>query len=90
MNIQIMAQHVLMLQIKRKKEFYGSPFSLYSKHTKEELGISKNALNNYFHLNKPDKRGVQIYKNQLCTIVRGEVFVEPSTRGAKKRINQSK
>lgn len=84
-NYRNMVQHVIMLQIKRKKEFYGSPWSLYSKHTKEELGISKDALNNYFHLNKPNKHGVQIYKNKMCTIIRGEVYVEPSTRGAKKK-----
>lgn len=79
-----MTKKVIMLQIGDTIEFYGSSISLYSKHSRDELGISKGGLNNYFHLT-PMENGIQTYQNKKCKIVRGEIFSLPSTRGAKKK-----
>lgn len=78
-----------MLQIGDTIEFYGSPVSLYAKHSKNDLGIGKGALNNYFHLTPADEKGIQTFKNKYCTIVRGEIYTLPSTRGVKKKSTTS-
>jgi len=39
---------IIHLEINEVHEYYGSPSSLYDKHTAEELGISKASLNNYY------------------------------------------
>ena len=40
---------VIHLQIGETHEYYGSPSSLYDKHTADELGIAQASLNNYFY-----------------------------------------
>lgn len=65
-------------------EFYGSPISLYEKHTSEELGISNKALNNYFQKCEIEN-DCKVYENKLCTIVKGAIYSKPSTRGRKKQ-----
>ena len=43
-----MERTILHLQIEDRHEYFGSPSSLFDKYTREEIGISQAALNNYF------------------------------------------
>ncbi|MDL2306132.1 hypothetical protein LJC72_12490 [Bacteroides sp. OttesenSCG-928-D19] len=73
---------VIHLQIGDKHEYFGSPSSLYDKHSSEELGISQASLNNYFY---KLQEGVElIYTNSKCIIRKGTLYVKPTTRGRKK------
>lgn len=66
-------------------EFFGSPASLYDKHSSNELLISQNSLNNYF--SKQQLAGNPlIYRNSVCEIRKGEIYVKPTTRGRKKEV----
>ena len=57
--------------------------SIFGKHTREEIGVSQAALNNYFsNLRENDE---PIYKNKKCTIRKGTLYVKPTTRGRKKQ-----
>ena len=47
-KLNIMARNVIYLEWKSGFEFYGSPSSMYDKHTDEELGIYIHSLNNVF------------------------------------------
>lgn len=78
-------RNVILLMIDGRYEFYSSPNSLYAKHTSDELGITQQGLNNYFHLTDAID-GKKIYKNKICTIIKADVYTEPSTRGRKKSI----
>lgn len=75
---------IIHLQIGDKHEYFGSPSSLYDKHTSDELGISKASLNNYF--SKLSDEDAHIYQNNRCIIRKGMLYVKPSTRGRKKMI----
>lgn len=74
---------IIHLEINEVHEYYGSPSSLYDKHTAEELGISKASLNNYFF--KLSDNDPQLYKNSKCIIRKGKLYTKPSTRGRKKQ-----
>lgn len=74
---------IIHLEINGIHEYFGSPSSMYDKHTAEELGISKAALNNYF--SKLSDAAPQFYENRLCIIRKGKMYVKPSTRGRKKQ-----
>lgn len=74
---------IIHLEINGIHEYYGSPSSMYDKHTAEELGISKASLNNYF--SKLSENAPQIYENKICTIRKGKMYVKPTTRGRKKQ-----
>ena len=78
-----MERTVLHLEIDGRHEYFGSPSSLFNKHTREEIGISQAALNNYFS-NLGDCEEI-IYKNKKCTIRKGTLYVKPTTRGRKKQ-----
>ena len=74
---------IIHLEFNGIHEYYGSPSSLYDKHTAEELGISKASLNNYF--SKLSEDAPQLYENDRCIIRKGKLYVKPSTRGRKKQ-----
>lgn len=78
-----MERTILHLQIGELHEYFGSPASLYDKHTSEEIGISQAALNNYF--SKLPEGEEPIYRNKICVIRKGSLYVKPSTRGRKKQ-----
>ena len=78
-----MERTVLHLEIDGRHEYFGSPSSLFNKYTREEIGISQAALNNYFS-NLGDCEEI-IYKNKKCTIRKGTLYVKPTTRGRKKQ-----
>ena len=48
-------RNIIHLELNGVHEYYGSPASMYDKHTAEELGISKASLNNYFSKLSNDK-----------------------------------
>lgn len=79
---------VIHLQIGETHEYYGSPSSLYDKHTADELGIAQASLNNYFY-KLPDS-AEPIYTNNKCIIRKGILYVKPTTRGRKKQNSQKK
>ena len=57
--------------------------SIFDKYTREKIGISQAALNNYFsNLGESEE---PIYKNKKCTIRKGILYVKPTTRGRKKQ-----
>lgn len=72
---------IIHLEVDGVHEYYGSPSALYYKHTAEELGITKAALNNYF--SKLSDTYPQQYKNSRCIVRKGKLYVKPSTRGRK-------
>ncbi|MBQ4532756.1 MAG: hypothetical protein IJA24_05925 [Alistipes sp.] len=78
-----MERTILHLQIGESHEYFGSPASLYDKHSAEELGIAQASLNNYFS-RLPDGEEL-IYRNKICVIRKGSLYVKPSTRGRKKQ-----
>ena len=78
-----MERTVLHLEIDGRHEYFGSPSSLFDKYTREEVGISQAALNNYFS-NLRDCEEI-IYKNKKCIIRKGTLYVKPTTRGRKKQ-----
>ncbi|WP_291530615.1 hypothetical protein [Bacteroides sp. UBA939] len=73
---------VIHLQIGDQHEYFGSPSSMYDRHTAEELGIGQASLNNYFY-KLPDGADM-VYTNSRCTIRKGVLYVKPTTRGRKK------
>lgn len=74
---------IIHLELNGKHEYFGSPASMYDKHTAEELGISKASLNNYFSRISEDNP--QVYENKICIIRKGKMYVKPTTRGRKKQ-----
>lgn len=62
-------QSVMMLQIGDKTEFYSTPTALFSEHTAEELGITRESLNNHF--SRLGDKETKLYSNDKCTIIRG-------------------
>lgn len=74
---------IIHLELNGVHEYYGSPASMYDKHTAEELGISKASLNNYF--SKLSVNAPQVYENKMCKIRKGKIYTKPSTRGRKKQ-----
>ena len=78
---------IIHLELNGNHEYYGSPSSLYDKHTADELGISKASLNNHF--SKLDDNVPQVYFNKVCVIRKGKIYVKPSTRGRKKNETQN-
>ena len=79
-----MERTIIHLELDGKHEYFGSTSSLFDKYSKEEIGISPAALNNYFSIHS--KNGELIYKNKRCIIRKGSLYVKPTTRGRKKLI----
>ncbi len=79
-NRNIILLHILETD---EYEFYGSPASLYDKHTSNELLISQSSLNNHFSKQQLSGNPL-LYKNSYCEIRKGMLYVKPSTRGRKK------
>ena len=83
-----MDRTVIHLEISGKHSYYGSPASMYAieENNVERLGISQQALNNYFNRHKDDGTVIE-YRNKRCIIRKGTMYVKPSTRGRKKERN---
>lgn len=83
-----MAQRNVILLIKDERyEFFGSPASLFDKYSANDLAISQQGLNNYF--SKLPDGAEQVYKNRICEIRKGCIYVKPTTRGRKKEIDNN-
>ena len=78
-----MERTIVHLEIDGRHEYFGSPASMFDKYTREEIGISQSALNNYF--SKLSEEAEAVYKNKKCTIRKGTLYVKPTTRGRKKQ-----
>ena len=76
---------IIHLEINGQHEYFGSPSSLYDKHSSDEIGITKAGLNNYFSEHREDE--FVCYSNKKCVIRKGKLYVKPSTRGRKKKTN---
>lgn len=81
-----MARNVIYLEWKEGFEFYGSPASMYSKHTEEELGINIHSLNNVFCKLRKEGKPLEYITKTGCTIRKGEIILK-ETEG---KIRQSK
>lgn len=80
-----MDRNIIHLQLGNKHYYYGSPASMYDKHSSQELGLTQASLNNYFSRLKEGDEAV--YINKLCVIRKGVMYVKPSTRGRKKKVD---
>ena len=74
---------ILHLEFEERHEYFGSPASLFDKYTRDDIGISQQALNNYF--SKLKNCDEAVYKNKKCTIRKGVLYVKATTRGRKKQ-----
>ena len=81
-----MERTIVHLEIDGRHEYFGSPASMFDKYTREEIGISQAALNNYF--SKLSEEAEAVYKNKKCTIRKGTLYVKPTTRGARSKGNK--
>ncbi len=79
-NRNVIQLHILATD---EYEFYGSPASLYDKHTSEELLIAQNSLNNHFSRQQQSGNPL-VYRNSFCEIRKACIYVKPTTRGRKK------
>lgn len=78
-----MGRTILHLQIGESHEYFGSPSSMFDKYTRDDIGISQQALNNYF--SKLSEQVEAVYKNKKCIIRKGMLYVKATTRGRKKQ-----
>ena len=85
-TIPCMARNVISLDWKDGFEFYGSPASLYSKHTDTELGMNIHSLNNAFYSLRKEGKPLQIVTKTGFTIRKGEIFMK-ETEG-KLKVNR--
>lgn len=60
---------IIFLRLADSCEFFSTPSALYAEHTAEELGISRQSLNNYF--SRLGDISVKRYQNANCEIIKG-------------------
>lgn len=65
---------IIFLRMADSCEFYSTPAALYEEHTAEELGISRQSLNNYF--SRLGNAPVKHYKNTNCEIIKGVLKIK--------------
>lgn len=82
-QIYDMERTILHLQIEDRHEYFGSPSSLFDKYTREDIGITQAALNNYF--SKLGENYKPIYKNTKCTIKKAHSMLNPRLGGARSK-----
>ena len=80
-----MARNVISLDWEGGFEFFGSPASLYSKHTDVELGINIHSLNNAFYSLRKEGKPLQIMTKTGFTIRKGEIILK-ETEGKSNKI----
>ena len=62
---------IIHLDINNQHEYFGSPSSLYDKHSSDEIDITKAGLNNYFSEHREDE--FVCYSNKKCVIRKGKL-----------------
>ena len=82
-KLNIMARNVIYLEWKTGFEFFGSPASMYSKHTEEELGINIHSLNNVFCQLRKEGKPLQYVTKTGFTIRKGEIILKETEGKAK-------
>ena len=65
-------------------EFFGSPASLYSKHTDTELGMNIHSLNNAFYSLRKEGKPLQVVTKTGFTIRKGEIIMKETEGKTKK------
>lgn len=81
-----MARNVICLEWEGGFEFYGSPASMYAKHTDGELGINIHSLNNVFCQLRKEGKPLQYVTKTGFTIRKGEIILK-ETEGKSRKIN---
>ena len=79
-----MARNVISLNWKGGFEFYGSPASMYDKHTDEELGINIHSLNNVFCKLRKEGKPIEYVTKTGFTIRKGEIILKETEGKSKK------
>lgn len=83
-TIPCMARNVISLDWKDGFEFYGSPASLYSKHSDTELGMNIHSLNNAFYSLRKEGKPLQVVTKTGYTIRKGEIIMKETEGKTKK------
>ena len=83
-KIEIMARNVIYLEWKTGFEFFGSPASMYDKHTDEELGITIHSLNNAFCKLRKENKPLEYVTKTGYIIRKGEIILK-ETEGKQKK-----
>ena len=83
-----MARNVIYLEWKTGFEFFGSPASMYDKHTDEELGINIHSLNNVFCQLRKEGKPLQYVTKTCFNIRKGESILKETKGKAKNYLGQ--
>lgn len=86
----IMARNVIYLEWKTGFEFFGSPASMYDKHTDEELGINIHSLNNAFCKLRKEDKPLQIVTKTGYIIRKGEILLKETDSKSKNHLGLKK
>ena len=89
-TIPCMSRNVISLDWKDGFEFYGSPASLYSKHSDTELGMNIHSLNNAFYSLRKEGKPLQVVTKTGYTIRKGEIFMKETEAKSNKSIGLKK
>lgn len=89
-TIPCMARNVIYLEWKTGFEFYGSPASMYSKHTEVELGINIHSLNNVFCQLRKEGKPLQYVTKTGFTIRKGEIILKETEGKAKNYLGKER
>ena len=89
-TIPCMSRNVISLDWNGGFEFFGSPASLYSKHTDTELGMNIHFLNNAFYSLRKEGKPLQVVTKTGFTIRKGEIFMKEAEAKSNKSIGLKK
>ena len=78
-----MARNVIYLEWKTGFEFFGSPASMYDKHTDEELGINIHSLNNVFCKLRKENKPLEYVTKTGYIIRKGEIILKETENKSK-------
>ena len=79
-----MARNVISLDWKGGFEFFGSPASLYSKHTDAELGMNIHSLHNASYSLRTEGKPLQVVTKTGFPIRKGELIMKETEGKTKK------
>ena len=85
-----MARNVIYLEWKTGFEFFGSPASMYDKHTDEELGINIHSLNNAFCKLRKENKPLEYVTKTGYIIRKGEIIMKETENKSKNYLGTKK
>ena len=88
-KIEIMARNVIYLEWKTGFEFFGSPASMYDKHTDEELGINIHSLNNAFCKLRKENKPLEYVTKTGYIIRKGEIILKETENKSKNYLGKN-